>query len=258
MQQMTLEVLISCMHQSDWSIIQRSNIQTDVLIINQCDRDAVEEYSFPNQLGKICHARMIHTTTRGLSRSRNMALRYATGDICVFCDDDEIFESDYEQTILNAFQTHVDFTIIAFKLNYDRKKCPTKTRTYNRFTSGSLSSAQIAFRRQDIIATSILFDEKMGSGTGNGGGEECKWMYQLLSKREVKAMYVPMLIATVQSGNRYKRTFQQGNYLYLKNLNNLCQIIFQFERSKKFFLVLVKSDNLSNEQLCLKFYRCLI
>ena len=201
MQQMTLEVLISCMHQSDWSIIQRSNIQTDVLIINQCDRDAIEEYSFPNQLGKICHARMIHTTTRGLSRSRNMALRYATGDICVFCDDDEIFESDYEQTILNAFQTHVDFTIIAFKLNYDRKQCPTKTRTYNRFTSGSLSSAQIAFRRQDIIATSILFDEKMGSGTGNGGGEECKWMYQLLSKREVKAMYVPMLIATVQSGN---------------------------------------------------------
>ena len=177
---MSIEVLISCMHQSDWSIIQRSNIQTDVLIINQCDRDAIDEYSFPNQLGKTCHARMIHTTERGLSRSRNLALQYATGDICVFCDDDEIFETNYEQTILQAFKANPDYALIAFRLNYSRKTFPKDICTYNRFTSGRLSSAQLAFERQKILSTGVAFDTQLGSGTGNGGGEETKWLYQLL------------------------------------------------------------------------------
>lgn len=199
MQQMTLEVLISCMHQSDWSIIQRSNIQTDVLIVNQCDIDAVEEHTFLNLSGKNCHVRMIHTTERGLSRSRNMALKNAKGDICIFCDDDEVFESDYEQSILNTFHAHPNHSIIAFRLNYDRKTFPSKECTYNRFTSGRLSSAQIAFRRAQILQQNIMFDVKMGSGTGNGGGEECKWLYQLLSKRRISAIYIPLLIASIQS-----------------------------------------------------------
>lgn len=197
---MSIEVLISCMHQSDWSIIERSNIQTDVLIINQCERDAIEEYSFSNEAGRICSARMIHTTERGLSRSRNMALQYATGDICLFCDDDEVFETDYEQTILQAFNANPYYALIAFRLNYSRKTFPKESCTYNRFTSGHLSSAQIAFDRKKILSTGIGFDVQLGSGTGNGGGEETKWLYQLLSKRHIKAIYLPRLIASIADG----------------------------------------------------------
>ena len=46
---MKVEVLISCMHQTDASIITRTNVQSDVLVINQCDKDEVEEYSFLNK-----------------------------------------------------------------------------------------------------------------------------------------------------------------------------------------------------------------
>ena len=197
---MSVEVLISCMHQSDWSIIERSNIQTDVLIVNQCDTDAIEKHTFINQSGKTCHARMIHTTERGLSRSRNMALQYATGDICIFCDDDEVFEENYERTILQAFEANPDYAIIAFRLNYNRKTFPQDSCTYNRFTSGRLSSAQIAFEREKILSTGILFDVQLGSGTGNGGGEETKWLYQLLKKRSIKAIYLPILIASIADG----------------------------------------------------------
>lgn len=197
---MSIEVLISCMHQSDWSIIERSNIQTDVLIVNQCERNAIEEYSFFNEAGKTCHARMIHTTERGLSRSRNMALQHAKGEICVFCDDDEVFETDYEQTIQHAFETNPDYTLIAFRLNYSRKQFPQDICTYNRFTSGRLSSAQIAFKRKVIQDTGIWFDLQLGSGTGNGGGEETKWLYQLLSKRHIKAIYLPILLASISNG----------------------------------------------------------
>ena len=49
---MTLQVLISCMHQTDHSIVAKSNIQSDVIVVNQCDRNLVEEYSFKNKIGK--------------------------------------------------------------------------------------------------------------------------------------------------------------------------------------------------------------
>ena len=209
---MSIEVLISCMHQSDWSIIQRSNIQTDVLIINQCDQDTTERCTFINYRGTECQARMIRTTQRGLSKSRNMALQNAQGDICIFCDDDEYFETNYSETILSAFQTYANYAIIAFRLNYERKNFPNKVCYYNRFTSGRLSSAQIAFRRVPILQKNILFDIKLGSGTGNGGGEENKWLYQLLSKSDIKAIYTPTLIASIQSSNSmwfhgYNQTF---------------------------------------------------
>ncbi len=197
---MNVEGLISCMHQSDWSIVKRSNIQTDVLIINQCNEDTTEEYTFTNQNGVLCHARMIRTTERGLSRSRNMALQHAKGDICIFCDDDEVFENNYERTIIHAFEANPEYALIAFRLNYSRKTFPKNSCTYNRFTSGRLSSAQIAFKRHDIQQTKVIFDEKMGSGTGNGGGEETKWLYQLLKKRSIKAIYLPTLLATINQG----------------------------------------------------------
>lgn len=197
---MTIEVLISCMHQTDWSIIQRSNIQTDVLIINQCDKDCIDDCIFTDKNGEEHCARMISTTQRGLSRSRNMALQHAKGDICIFCDDDEIFENNYTDSIRNAFEKHTDYSLIAFQLIYSRKIFPDKQQTYNRFTSGRLSSAQIAFKREIISQTGVLFDEELGSGTGNGGGEETKWLYQLLSKRNIKAIYLPILIARIADG----------------------------------------------------------
>ena len=128
---MTIEVLISCMHQKDWSIIERSHIQTDVLIVNQCDRDEQEVYRFTNAKGEECHARMIHTTERGLSRSRNMALKNATGDVCLFCDDDEVLVDGYENIIRTAFEEHESYSLIAFRLIYSRKTFPETIKTFS-------------------------------------------------------------------------------------------------------------------------------
>ena len=51
---MTLNILISCMHQKDASIIKRSNVQSDVVVVNQCDHDSIEEYDFVNKKGRTC------------------------------------------------------------------------------------------------------------------------------------------------------------------------------------------------------------
>ena len=115
---MKLEVLISCMHQKDCSIIQRSKITSDALIINQCNRN--EHIHIVGEYGQ--KIQMISTTERGLSRSRNKALQNAKGDICLFCDDDEQLVSNYEEIILEAFKNNHQADIIVFWVDIPSKK----------------------------------------------------------------------------------------------------------------------------------------
>ena len=80
---MKLEILMSAMHQENFDIAYRSKVDSDLLIINQCDKDDYTEIEVNGHIW-----RMISTTERGLSKSRNMALKNAKGDICLLADDD--------------------------------------------------------------------------------------------------------------------------------------------------------------------------
>lgn len=212
---MEICVLISCMHEKDYSIIERSNVQTDAVVVNQCDYNSIEEFDFRNKMGVNCHVRFINTTERGLSRSRNLALDNSSGDICIFCDDDEIFVDNYPYLVVNEFEKNLHYGIIAFKLIYNRKTFEDKEFDYNRFSVTRVSSAQVAFRRQNILDSNIRFDTMLGSGSGNGGGEENKFLYQLLCKGE-KAKYVPLLLAEVKE-NSQSLWFNGYTDQYIKN-----------------------------------------
>lgn len=193
---MRIEVLLSCMHQNDASIVQRTGIQSDALIINQCDHEGKECFDFRNKKGEICHIRMINTKDRGLSRSRNMALNNAVGDLCLICDDDEVLASDYVEKILEAAEQYKDYSIFAFALNYVRRRYSSKTFKIGLLKAASISSVQLVLRRDKFISA-VRFNEKMGSGTGNGAGEENKFVVDCL-KRGAKARYVPQIIATIK------------------------------------------------------------
>lgn len=98
LQKVKVEVLMSVMHQASFDIAYKTGIRSDLLIINQCDKEDYQELIIDGYLW-----RMISTTERGLSKSRNMALNHAKGDICLFCDDDETMSQGYVDTISKAF-----------------------------------------------------------------------------------------------------------------------------------------------------------
>lgn len=183
------------MHEKDRTIVERSNIQTDVVIVNQCEQDKIDEWDFVNKEGKKCHAKMIYTKERGLSRSRNMAIRNATSDICLICDDDELFEDNYEDIILHTFAENPTYDIIAFNLRNPETVYPLCEKEITYWRTGKLASWQIAFRRNEKVLSSP-FNELMGSGTGNGGGEENKFLLDCLSKG-AKIKYCPTMIGEV-------------------------------------------------------------
>lgn len=195
---MKLTYLISCMHQNDASIIKSTGVQSDVVVVNQCNRDSIEEFDFKNKKGKICHAKFICTTERGLSKSRNMAIRYADGDICQICDDDQTVVDNGEEIITKVYEDNPEMGVIAFsliRLDGD-KKYPTRRQKLKFRQILKTNSLQITFRRKVIIEKGIQFDEKMGSGTGNGGGEENMFLFDCCRKG-IGLLYSPEIIGTV-------------------------------------------------------------
>ena len=158
---MTLNILISCMHQKDASIIERTGVQSDVVVVNQCDHDSIEEFDFINKKGETRHAKFICTTERGLSKSRNMALKYAEGDICQVCDDDQLVEENGEDIITKVYEENPNAGVIAFSLirKDGDKKYPTTRQPLKFRQILKTNSLQITFKRKDVLEKGIHFDE---------------------------------------------------------------------------------------------------
>jgi len=188
---MKLEILMSCMHQSDDSLVRASRITSDVVVINQCDREDYAEYATENGT-----ARMFSTTQRGLTKSRNMAIAKSDADVCLLCDDDEVFQPDYREKILNAYEELAQADVIIFKMVNRPPSFPDKVMRLRFPKTMKVSSWQISFRKASLVAKGIAFDELLGAGTGNGAEEELKFLWDC-QKAGLQIYYVPTPIASV-------------------------------------------------------------
>lgn len=204
-----VEVLISTMNQNNIDIVDSIKIQSNALVINQCNiNDCYEEN---RKYGKI---RFISTTERGLSRSRNMALKNAQGDYCLICDDDEILYEGYSEKITRAYEENKDADIICFKMDYGKKKYFKGKRKIGYLKALKISSCQITFRPAKLKEANITFDDKFGAGTKIGAGEEIIMLFDCL-KKGLKIIYVPMCLGKVCEGN--STWFRGYNNIYFIN-----------------------------------------
>lgn len=212
---MKICVLISCMNQLDMNIIQKTNVQTDVVCINQCDRDEESEFLFKNKKGEMCQALFICTKERGLSRSRNMAIEKATGDICLICDDDEQLVDNYAEKIEEGYALFPTADFIAFAFIYKdgtNKKHPSLPGKMALKELLRTVSRQCTFRRSTVMDNAIRFDNKMGSGTGNGCSEEIKFMMDF-RRRGLKMYIHPNVIGVLFPSESHWFNGYNKNYL---------------------------------------------
>lgn len=209
---MRLEVLVSCMNQKDCSLVEDSAITTDVLLINQCNRDDMQMQLKGNQT-----IRMISTTQRGLSKSRNMAIENATGDICLLCDDDERFIEGYSDKIMEAFEKYSEADVIAFQVINHKCSLKNKEQKLGYFKCLKISSCQIAFRVESIREKNILFNVFMGAGTGNGAGEENKFLIDCY-KSGLRLYYIPIEIVELKQETSTWFHGYDENFFYLRGV----------------------------------------
>lgn len=192
-----VEVILSCMNQNDFSIIERMRITTDVVVVNQCDVDSVEVLQRNGSRIVWCNS-----TERGVSKSRNMGLKYARNDICLLADDDEIFMDDYEQKVLKAFQQLGDPDLVFFNLmpknpkqKWHVNQNAKKIYFYNIMRYGA---PRAAFKRQK--AKDVLFDEDFGPGTELYSGEDTLFFMEFI-KRKMKICASSSCLAIIDDGD---------------------------------------------------------
>ncbi len=182
---MKVEVLVSCMTEDVHSLLLSLNLQTNAVIVNQCNKDSEKTIEIYSRRKEKLRIKIINTCERGLSRSRNMAIRNSSGDICLLCDDDEVMVDGYEKIILDAYKTNTKADVMLFDVQYEGTNklltVPAGKLSFRRILSAH--SVQMSFNRQKIKESGVIFDNKMGAGSGNGGGEEIKFLLDLYKKR---------------------------------------------------------------------------
>lgn len=186
---LTLAVLVSTMNLSDGSLSKKMNITGKCLIINQSFLEETPENTDEN-------VRVITYRETGLSNSRNRALENAECDIALLSDDDVIYNSDYEEIILEQFKINPDYDIITFQLegiDIPFKKYPSKGRKLGFIRAMKVSSVEIAFRLKKVKNAGVKFNTLLGSGSKYQMGEESAFLYDCLRKG-LKIKYVPIKI----------------------------------------------------------------
>lgn len=192
---MKLDVLLSCMCERDDALLRSSRITGDAVMVVQGDWEG--EAAFRTDRG--C-AKAYFTTERGLTRSRNFAIAHSEADLCLLCDDDEVFEPDYEEKIVSAYEALPQADVIVFKMKGRRPSFPDKIMRLRFPKTMKVSSWQISFRRERLLTSGVRFDELLGAGSGNGAEEELKFLRDC-EKAGMRIYYVPAEIATVAQEN---------------------------------------------------------
>jgi len=209
------EVLLSTMDQNSLSLIKKMNINSDLVVVNQCFCEGILETEINGNI-----IRYINTKEKGLSRSRNMAIKNSSADICLLSDDDVIYINGYMNLICQEFLNNPDFQILAFRLegidqvfkNYSKKE-----REIGYLQSMKISSVEIAFKRSAILGKRIFFDERFGSGARYKSGEENIFLFECL-KKGLKIKYIPQKIGTIVVGNSTWFTGYSKEYFVAKDI----------------------------------------
>lgn len=181
---MTIEVLVSTMNRKKEDIrdlLDNMNISTNAVIINQANYE--EEYCFERKNHTI---KVISKIERGLSKSRNLALKNAKEEICIIADDDVVYKDNYEEIILKEYLLYPDADIIAFQVpttNLERAQKQVKgNKKVGYINSGKIASFQITFKKESIQDRGLKFDERFGAGAKYSCGEENIWLFDGLKQ----------------------------------------------------------------------------
>ena len=217
---MSFEILCVTMHQTDFSKIEAMNIHSDVVIANQADRNEYEECEFDKY-----RAKMVTTDTRGVSVNRNIAMLYASADIILFADDDQVFVEGYEAIVLDAFAAHPDADAIKFfvqSTNPDRPLSYRRSESFRRANKRNLMPAGVpgfAVKRNFLTENNVFFDVRMGPGCEIYCGEDSVFIDQLF-KRGATVYHSPELLSYVK---QEESTWFSG---YTEQYFNSCGYIY--------------------------------
>lgn len=193
---MNLQVLVSTMNQKDHKLIEKMNLQSDAIIINQCNVNKFEQIDFNGN-----RIDFISLNERGIGLSRNNALMRSTAEICIFADEDVEYVDNYKELITDAFKLKPDADVIVFNVPSKNLNRPTykikknsRVRWFNCLRYGAV---KIAIRTDRLKMSNIYFSLLFGGGAPYSCGEDSLFISDCI-KKGLKVYADPRVIGYVR------------------------------------------------------------
>lgn len=188
---MQLQLLISAVGEEPQALAEKMRLSTEAVIINQTDRFAYEEFV---RKGRTIKAYSF--AERGVGLSRNNALLRAEGEICLFSDEDIVYEDNYEESILKEFSKHPEADMILFNVDVSEERRTYHIEEYGKvawYNSGRYPTYSFAFRLEKIRKKNITFSLLFGGGAKYSNGEDSLFLRDCL-QAGLKVITAPVTI----------------------------------------------------------------
>lgn len=160
----------------------------------------------PDDLKKRSDVTISQIEGKGVSKSRNNAIRLASGDIALLSDDDVTYQHSYIDTVKETFQNNPDFDVILFKIktrggepeykNYPEDQVELKKKIF------AVSTIEISLNLKKIKESALYFDERFGVGQDLLINSEESIFVEDCINEGLKVVYVPEYIVE----HPYERT----------------------------------------------------
>jgi glycosyltransferase involved in cell wall biosynthesis len=187
-----LEILVATTNRTSLDFLNnmfKNNVLEDyhILVVNQTRVENALTSKLPN-------IRVINSNEIGLSRSRNLAINHAVGNICLLADDDVVYLQDFEKSILESYNKLPDADVITFKTitteNKPYSKYPNQITDLHTFYKKVLS-VEISFKRESILQNNLFFDENFGLGSVFQDGENRLFFEEVFKINQIKTYFTP-------------------------------------------------------------------
>ncbi len=194
---MKVQVLVSAMHTEPKSLAEKMNLSSDAVIINQCDVNG-EETFLHNGREIVC----LHFAERGVGRSRNHAIERADRDICLFSDEDIVYEKDYEEKIIAEFENNPKADMIVFNIEVEESRKTyhiTDRKKVHFYNCGRYGAVSFALRTEKLKESGVVFSTLFGGGCKYSAGEDSLFIKEFMDKH-YKVYTAPVTIGREDVG----------------------------------------------------------
>lgn len=175
------------------SLMEQTYNNLEIITVVQGNFELMRELC-DSYLGKL-NIIFITMHEAGLSKARNLGLKYVSGDIIILSDDDCWYNHGAMKTIVDFFDSNSDVDVLLTQI-YDPiakvsyKNYPPKSAKVTKpINLLSKSSIEIAFKKEDPL---LEFDNLFGLGGRYVAGEENDYLIRLLKNNRV-IQYEPIV-----------------------------------------------------------------
>lgn len=234
---MKLQLLVAAMHTDAITLAENMQIDSDAIIVSQGEFYAFEEIEYKGH-----HIKYFAMAERGVGLSRNTSLLRADGDICLFADEDIVYEKGYARMVIEEFEKHPEADMLVFNVHAAEGRETYYTDTFGRvrwYNCGRYPTYSFAARTEQLHKKNITFSLLFGGGAKYCNGEDSLFIAECI-KKGLKVYKVPVLIgrengreSTWFKGYDEKFFFDRG-VLYSHLYGCLARIMgFRFVYTKK-------------------------